>query len=133
MTWVVDTSALVRLFVPDGPVPEVLERAVQAAERGEDILLAPDLILAEAAQVLNKKRLAHLLTDEEVEMLVSHILSLPLRITPHSEIIRSACQIASREKLTVYDALFLALAEKHGAKLITADTALQAAADRMGL
>ena len=133
MTWVVHTSALVRLFIPDGPVPEVLERAVQSAERGEDVLLAPDLILAETAQVLNKKRLAHLLTDEEVERLVSHILSLPLRITPHSEILRLACQIASREKLTVYDALFLALAEKQGAKLITADSALQAAADRMGL
>ena len=98
MTWVVDTSALVRLFVPDGPVPEVLERAVQSAERGEDLLFAPDLILAEAAQVLNKKRLAHLLTDEEVEMLVTHILSLPLRTTPHSDILMASLQhSASRE------------------------------------
>ena len=133
MIWVIDTSALIRLFVPDGPVPETLERALQSAERGEDALLAPDLILAEAAQVLHKKRLAHLLTDEEVETLVTDILSLPLRITPHSDILASACRIAPRESLTVYDALFLALAEKHGARLITADSTLQAAADRMGV
>ena len=44
---------------------------MQSAERGEDALLAPDLILAEAAQVLHKKRLAHLLTGEEVEMLIT--------------------------------------------------------------
>ena len=132
MIWVVDTSALVRLFVPDGPVPETLERAIQSAERGEDALLAPDLVLAEAGQVLHKKRLARLLTEEEVETLVAHILALPLRITPHSDILASACTIASRQGLTVYDALFLALAEKHAARLITADSTLQAAADRMG-
>ena len=133
MIWVVDTSALIRLFVPDGPLPETLERAILSAERGEDALLAPDLILAEAGQVLHKKRLANLLTDEDVELLITHILSLPLRITPHSDILTSACKIAPRASLTVYDALFLALAEKHRARLITADSALQAAADRMGI
>ena len=67
-------------------------------EWGEDALLAADLILAEAGQVLHSNRLAHLLTDEEVEMLVTHILSLPLRTTPHSDILMASLQhSASRE------------------------------------
>ena len=132
MIWVVDTSALIRLFVPDGPIPDTLEGALRSAERGEDVLCAPDLILAEAGQVLHKKRIAGLLTDDEVSRMVGDILSLPIRITPHSDIISPACQIAAREVLTVYDALFLALAEKLGGRLITADAVLRGSADRLG-
>ena len=44
---VVDTSALIRLYVPDGPIPEGLEAAMGAAWRGEALLIAPDLLLAE--------------------------------------------------------------------------------------
>jgi predicted nucleic acid-binding protein len=133
MIWVLDTSALIRIYIPDGPVPEQLVKALRSAERGEDAILAPDLLLAECGQVLHRKRLAHLLSDEEVDTLIGHILSLPLRIVPHSEILALASTIALRENLTVYDALFLALAEKHSAKLITADTKLQSAANRLGL
>jgi predicted nucleic acid-binding protein len=132
MIWVVDTSALMRLFVPDGPVPDALERALGSAERGEDVLCAPDLILAEAGQVLHKKRTAGLLTDDEVETMMGSILSLPLRITPHREIVSSACHLAPRESLTVCDALFLALADKLGGRLITSDSVLRKAADRLG-
>jgi len=56
MTVVVDTSALLRLFIPDGPVPAGMESALRHAERGNNLLLAPELILAEAAQVLLKNR-----------------------------------------------------------------------------
>ena len=63
MTFTIDTSALVRLYIPDGPIPEGLEMAMQNAERGNDSVIAPELILAECGQVLHKKRLQNILTN----------------------------------------------------------------------
>ena len=133
MMFVVDTSALIRLYIPDGPVPGRLEPALRGAERGNDALLAPELILAEAGQVLHKKMGQRLLTAEESDELLNSILLLPIRLFSHRELIGSACELARACGVTVYDALFLALAERHSAYLISADDELQRAAEKMNL
>jgi len=132
MIWVVDTSALIRLYIPDGPTPQNLERAVLSAERCEDILFAPELLLAEVGQTIIRKRHDGLLSHEDVRALLEHIQSLPLRLVPHGEIISRACKMSFDLKLTVYDALFLALAEQHDGTLITADQQLKSAAESLG-
>ena len=133
MTFVIDTSALMRLFIPDGPLPDGLNAAVSGAERGESVLLAPELVLAEAGQVLHKKRLARLLTSDELAEIAAGIELMPLRLSTHQGRLASACQLASDLELTVYDSLFLDLARTHSARLITADEALARAARVMGL
>jgi predicted nucleic acid-binding protein len=47
--YVLDISALVRLYVPDGPIPEGTEEAIEATWRAEAVALAPELALAEVA------------------------------------------------------------------------------------
>lgn len=133
MNYVLDTSALMRLFIPDGDLPEGLSAAVAGAERGNDTLLAPELVFAEAGQVLHKKRLAGVLTDEELADIAAEIQSLPIRLYTHRGRLESACQLALDLDLTVYDALFLDLARSHAAHLITADTSLARAAGHLGL
>lgn len=133
MIFIIDTSALIRLYIPDGPVPEGLEIALQNSERGNDSLIAPELILAESGQVLHKKRNQQVLSDEEFNDLLSSILDLPIRLFSHGDLIRPACALAAEFDLTVYDALFLALAERHNAPLFTADDKLRCAADQLNL
>jgi len=133
MNSVIDTSALMRLYIPDGPVPEGLETALQNAERGNDSLIAPELILAECGQVLHRKRTQKILTDEELNALLDSILDLPIRLFAHSDLLKSACDLAVELNLTVYDALFLALAKRHSAPLFTADGKLRHAADQLNL
>ncbi|MFC1526665.1 type II toxin-antitoxin system VapC family toxin [Candidatus Latescibacterota bacterium] len=133
MIFVVDTSALMRLYIPDGPVPDGMEAALRSAEVGNDSLLSPDLLLAECGQVLHKKRTEQLLTDDELSGLVDSILDLPIRLVPHHDLLRSACDLAARCGLTVYDALFLALAQRHSAPLLTADGRLRRAAAELNL
>jgi len=125
---VLDTAALVRLYIPDGPLPEGLEQAMRAAERGEATLLAPELMLAEAAQALHKKRCRRVLSATEAHEILTHLLLLPITYMPHAPLMVRASELAHQCKLTVYDALFLALAEQHSARLITADDSLRAAA-----
>ncbi len=133
MNFVIDTSALMRLFIPDGDLPDRLGAAVAGAERGNDALLAPELVLAEAGQVLHKKRRNGLLTGEELDEIAAGIQALPLRLSTHRGRLAGACRLAFQLDLTVYDALFLDLAVSHSALLITADTALARAARRLGV
>ena len=133
MNYVIDTSALMRLFLPDGPVPGGLAAAVAGAERGNDVLLSPELVLAEAGQVLHKKRSAGVLSVDELGQIAQAIGSLPIRLASHRGRLGQACALAHQCGLTVYDALFLDLARMHSALLITADESLAEAARELGL
>ena len=53
--FVLDTSALLRLYLADGPLPPSLELAMQRGCSGDALLLIPDLCLLECASVLLKQ------------------------------------------------------------------------------
>ena len=133
MIWVVDTSALIRLFVPDGPLHPEVETAFNRAASGGDLVLAPQLLLAEAANVMLRKRQRGELSAVELVELLQAMMSLPIRYCEHENLILSTCALAEAHGLTAYDALYLALAERQGARLITNDEALNAAARTLGL
>ena len=133
MIGVVDTSALIRLFVPDGPLPNDFEGFLRGVERGLNIAIAPELLMAEAANVINKKQLSGELSESEGDQLLSDILSVPIRLFPHRPILPGAFELARAHNLTVYDTLYLALAEEHGAVIFTGDRKLLSIAERLKL
>ncbi|WP_319526054.1 hypothetical protein [uncultured Desulfosarcina sp.] len=49
------TSALIRLFVPDGFQPEGFMTFMREVERGDSRAIAPELMVAETANVINRK------------------------------------------------------------------------------
>ncbi len=51
-TVVLNTSALIRFYIPDGPLPEDREEAIDSCLKGETAALVPELAMIEAAQVL---------------------------------------------------------------------------------
>ncbi len=122
---VVDTSALIRLYIPDGPIPDGLEEYIASAWRAETTLIAPELALAEFAQVLWKKEQAGYIKASELDEIVSAFLELPLEIMGHYNILTDALFLARHYGLTVYDSLFLALARRKKAELVTADQRLK--------
>lgn len=133
MIGVVDTSAVMRLFIPDGPIPEGLTTFFRKVESGVDIAIAPELLLAEAANVVLKKTRRDELTDSEAKELLAFLEKLPIRYFPHRPLLRRAYSTAMETGLTAYDALFLGLAEDRGAVLFTADDKLSKAAASRGL
>lgn len=54
MLGVIDTSALIRLYVPDGPLPDSFDEFLRGVERGGNRAIAPELLVAEAGNVINK-------------------------------------------------------------------------------
>jgi predicted nucleic acid-binding protein len=133
MIGVIDTSALIRLFVPDGPVPDGFEEFLRGVERGLNSAIAPELLLAEAANVINKKQLTGELSRDESVRLLDDLLSVPIRLFPHRPVILRAFELARDHRLTVYDTLYLALAEEHGAVVFSADRKILEVASEMHL
>jgi len=133
MIWVIDTSALIRLFVPDGPIHPEVETALNQATSGAAVVFAPQLILVEAANVLLRKRRRGELTAQELGELLLAVKSLPIRLCEHEPLLLPACALAETYNLSAYDALYLALAELHGARLLTNDDILEKVARKIGL
>ncbi len=133
MIGVIDTSALIRLFIPDGPLPDGFEQFLAETERGLSVAIAPELLLVEVANVINKKKKLGELTQEEAESLLSDILSVPIRTFSHRPLLLKAYEMAGEHGLTVYDTMYLALAIQHGAVIYSADTELAKVATRLNL
>lgn len=132
MIGVVDTSALMRLVIPDGPVPVGFEAFMRGVERGEHAALAPHLLLAEAGSVVLRKVRAGQLAPDEGRAIVALIDRFPIRLAAHGPLLGAALDTGQRQSLSFYDALYLALARACGARLFTADQRLAAAAARLG-
>jgi predicted nucleic acid-binding protein len=102
MIGVVDTSALIRLFVPDGPMADGFEDFLYGIERGINTAIAPELLIVEAANVLNKKQISGELSGDESYRLLADLLSVPIRIFPHRPLIQRAFDLARKYQLSVY-------------------------------
>ena len=133
MIAVIDASALMRLFIPDGPIPQGLEAFFQGVESGRNTALAPELLMAEAASVIHKKRRLGLLSDNEGALLLIDVLRMPVRLFPHPPLLPLAFELASQYSLTVYDSLYLALAVQKGAVIFSADANMTKAALSRGI
>jgi predicted nucleic acid-binding protein len=113
---IVDSSVVLKWFV-DEPQRELAAALLD----GEDILIAPDLVLCEVTNALWRKARKGEVTPLQVAEAIHEMGSiLVLRpVTP--EMTESAFQIAQDIGHSVYDCLFLACANLDEAELITAD------------
>lgn len=115
---VADASALV----------EYLLRTSRAASIGRVIedpdvdLHAPALCDVEVAAALRRALLAGRMKVERAEQAVEHYLGLPLTRHGHEALIAPALRL--RENFSAYDATYLALAQRLGASLLSADERL---------
>ena len=132
-TFVIDTSALMRLFIPDGELPDGIDKLILEAEKDEAVILAPGLMIIEAGQVIFKKWKEKLLTEDEAESLYADIMTLPIRLCDNTDFAVDAFKLSLLHDITVYDALFLSIARFYSATLITVDRELKNSAQKTGL
>ena len=133
MIGIIDTSALLRLFVPDGAVPDGLEEFFHGVNQGRNCALAPELMLAEAGNVVWKYMRAGILTSEEGRAMFKDIEDMPVRLVGHKKLAKHSLELAETYSMTVYDSLYLALALEQGGIMFTADKKLLEAAKLLHL
>jgi len=116
---ILDASVVVDLLLDLPPYAEQIATRLTAEAPG---LAAPHLLDAEVAQVLRRHVLRGELATEFAEAALDDLIALPIVRYPHAPLLARA--FALRENATVYDALYLALAEGLDAPLLTRDAAL---------
>jgi len=98
-----------------------------------DVLHAPDFMLLEAANVLWAKARRGILTRSEADTAFQALAAVPLVLTPLAELTRPARTLGFALDLTVYDAVYAALAQQLDCPLATADRTLAQAMTAAGL
>ncbi|MBE0599113.1 MAG: type II toxin-antitoxin system VapC family toxin [Desulfuromonadales bacterium] len=120
---VIDASVLIKAYVPEHGSEQASALLTRLAA-GELDLLAPELLYPETGNILWKKTLRQELTPAEAREIAEAIAALPLRIEPTRELTALALDIALETGVTVYDALYVALARIYRTSIVTADAKL---------
>ena len=118
---VLDASVVVKWFHEEADTKQAEKLQGQIA-RGEIVAIVPLLLFYEVANVLTLK------AGSEIEEVIAahHVLeNLPFQVVEAIDtVLEEAIRLAYQHRLSVYDAIYLALAILSGATLITADEKL---------
>lgn len=117
--FVIDASILVKLFFEE----EHSEASVRYVQNATE-LLAPDLLWAEATNVVWKRLRRGEITADDAAAVVQEMLKVPIVTTGDSDLALSALALAADTGRSVYDCLYLALACRQNIPLLTADERL---------
>jgi len=123
---VVDASAVVRIIEGAEPAASFQEALLQA-----DLVLAPELMLTEVANALWRLQRARQLEADGLQRRLSRAVELVDVIEPDRHLQAEALALACHLDHPVYDCLYLALARRQAAVLVTADKRLQQLAARV--
>ena len=117
-------------IVPDASIVAAAFFQEEHADAAQKILasgrtlIAPDLLYAEIANVIWKRRHLGEITDDEAIELLNDALALPIEIITCRDLVDAALPLALLTRRTVYDCLYLAAALNSNATFITADRRL---------
>jgi predicted nucleic acid-binding protein len=113
---VADASVILNAVVDDAPT----RSAARARLLREDAVLVPHLVDVEVLSALRRMESGGLITSDRALDAAVDLVDLPLRRHPNWVLTGRAW--AHRANLTMYDAVYVALAETHGCPLVTADS-----------
>jgi len=87
-------------------------------------LLAPDVFPIEVAHALARSERRGIVTPAQGPIFLADILASQPKLEPYIPLLWRAYSIASQARIGVYDCLYVALAEREGCELLTADDRL---------
>lgn len=124
--YVVDASTAVKLYLPEPLAAEAaaLFSLLTATPPAE--FHVPDLFHVECGNIFWKQVRKGALTAGQAALYDARLHGVPLFRTPTFDLTASALPIATTYDVTAYDACYVALAQRLGIPLVTADQKLQA-------
>jgi predicted nucleic acid-binding protein len=111
----IDASVAVKTIVEE----EHSDRA-RALVAANDMILAPAHAYAEIAEIIYRKTNAGDVEEKQALWVLAELPKI-LTLVPLDTIVADAFAIARSIRHSVYDCLYIAAAQRHGVKLVTAD------------
>jgi len=123
-SYVIDASVVAKCFIVEDHSDKALE-VINAHVKGHLSLLAPSLIVYELGNIFWRHPR---ITSEKACEFIEKFLDLQIGLVDiwtDAELLKNACAISRTRNLSFYDASYLAMVERDGAKLVTADEYLR--------
>ncbi len=123
MKYILDSNVALKwvLAEPDSLKAKQLRTDFQKAIHD---LLAPDVFQVELAHALTRAERQERIATSQAGILWADVMSTPPRLEPSGRLLPRAIQIFSAARAGVYDCLYVALGEREGCELVTADDKL---------
>lgn len=126
MTVCIDASLIIKFLTPEPGSDEV---RVWFAGHAEDELLAPHFCVAEVLSALRGKCRSREITPQEARIAANVLEGLDLKLVWRWGLAERALSLSDElEQATVYDSIYLAVAEAAGCEFWTADARFARAA-----
>jgi len=123
MKYVLDASVALKWVLSeiDSDKADALRDAFR---KGIHDFLAPDVFPIEIGHAITKAERRQLITASEGPLLLGNILTTLPHLVPSLPLLPEAYALASAARISLYDCLYVALAERERCHLVTADTRL---------
>ncbi len=119
--YVLDASVGIKLFVPESGSEQVRAMLGPSLLGLAEALLVPGFFYAECANILWKKVRSEAYPEEAARENLIGLRKMALVVTPTRDLATDALEVACQYDCSVYDACYLALSERKGIPLLTAD------------
>jgi len=116
---VIDSSVCVKWLIDE----EHSESAIGLLSSDLE-LVAPDIVLTEAANALWKTVKRELLTPEQADARLANLPNFFNRLLPTTDLVSEALVLGMAVDVPVYDCLYVVASRRTGAALVTADSKL---------
>ena len=123
MKYVLDSNVAVKWVLPEPDSPKAL--ALESDFRNQiHELISPDVLPIEIAHALARAERKNILLPGQAATRLASVLGYPPDLFSYLPLLPRAMAIATKARIGVYDCLYVALAEREGCELVTADQRL---------
>lgn len=123
-TIVIDASVLLKAYLPDETLRASVDSLMQDHQQGRLNLAAPLLLRYEVANALRTAAYRGRISSQQACDAFSMLVEAPLTYYDNAQLLKDALQIALRFQYSVYDSVYLALAQTLGTWCYTGDLRL---------
>src|SRR5262245_17120435 len=123
MRFVLDSSVALKWVLPEPDSGKALQLRSDF-QASVHQLLAPDVLPVECAHALTRAERRGIIAIGQAELHFLNILSVGVSLHVHQSVLRRALALSSAARVGAYDCLYVALAEREGCQLVTADARL---------
>jgi len=123
VTYVLDSSVALKWFLTESDSPKAT-RLREDARSGIHDLMAPDFFPVEMTHAVTRAERQGRITPAEGVAFVADLLTELPALHPALPLLARAYAISSANRQGVYDCVYVALAEREGCELVTADAKL---------
>jgi predicted nucleic acid-binding protein len=123
MKYVIDSSVAFKWVVAE-PDTDKANRLRQDFRNGVLDLLAPDIFPAEIANALLMAERRGRIAPGQFPLFLADVMTTCPALAPTPPLLARAAAIVSRIRISMYDCLYVVLAEREGCELVTADARL---------